>query len=44
MDELPVAEAPVIAMVEKVEPAAAEIVYAVETHHNIVHFDSDSSA
>ena len=44
MDELPVVEAPVIAMVEKVEPAAAEIVYAVETHHNIVHFDSDSSA
>tara|TARA_B100000780_G_scaffold262365_1_gene215440 strand:- start:245 stop:496 length:252 start_codon:yes stop_codon:yes gene_type:complete len=22
----------------------AEIVYAVETHHNIVHFNSDSSA
>jgi len=44
IDELPVAEAPVITIVEKVEPAAAEIVYAVETHHNIVHFDSDSSA
>jgi len=43
-DELPVAEAPVITIVEKVEPAAAEIVYAVETHHNIIHFDSDSSA
>jgi outer membrane protein OmpA-like peptidoglycan-associated protein len=44
IDELPLAEAPVITIVEKVEPAAAEIVYAVETHHNIVHFDSDSSA
>jgi outer membrane protein OmpA-like peptidoglycan-associated protein len=44
IDELPVAEAPVITIVEKVEPAAAEIVYAVETHHNIIHFDSDSSA
>ena len=44
IDELPVAEAQVITIVEKVEPAAAEIVYAVETHHNIVHFDSDSSA
>ena len=44
MAELPVADAPAIAMVEKVEPAVAEIVYAFETHHNIVNFDSDSSA
>ena len=44
MDELPVEEAHTIVMFEKVEPAAAEIVYAVKTHQDLVYFDSDSSA
>ena len=43
VEAMPVVEAPVVAIVEKVEPAAAKIIYAVETHHDIVHFDSDSS-